>query len=267
MKEKFRRVAARTSVLVGSAGVFALAIGAVLIWLITGPLFGFSDTWQLIINTGTTIVTFLMVFLIQNTQNRDGKAIQLKLDELIRSTKGARMRYVGLEEFSDAELADIEAEIRAIANHPASKRAMAKLHERLTHETQQRERSKNPVHNASTHQTASPIAGSQTHHVVPAPVSRAATALATTPHLSSQHSTRSRLQQTTPISRTRPMMTKPSRPQTTPTPPGASVSHHTRTELRAQPATHRNVKQQALTTARAATPPRGTATMRRRVSG
>jgi len=81
-----------------------------LIWAVSGPFFHFSDTWQLIINTATTVVTFLMVFLIQNTQNRDAKAIHLKLDELIRSVKGARNRLVCLESLSDAELAELEKE-------------------------------------------------------------------------------------------------------------------------------------------------------------
>ena len=275
MKERFRRVAARTSILVGSANVFALALCAVFIWLITGPFFGFSDTWQLIINTGTTIVTFLMVFLIQNTQNRDGKAIQLKLDELIRAHKGARMRYVGLEEFSDAELADIEAEIRAIANHPASKRAMAKLHERLAHETQQRESSKNQARNTSMHPIAAP--GSQTHRTAatstsPAPSSRDAATPTTPTSLSPRRSTSSQLsiQQSTPTPRTRPTLEKLSRPQTTSTPSNTSTSrqtNHTRTTIHAQPLAHRSVKQQALTTtAHAVAPLRGT-TMRRRVSG
>src|SRR5205823_11000545 len=95
---------------VGSAWAFIVAIAVVIVWGATGMLFHFSDTWQLIINTGTTIVTFLIVFLIQNTQNRDGKAVQLKLDELIRALQGARNKLVDLEELSDEELKKMEKE-------------------------------------------------------------------------------------------------------------------------------------------------------------
>ena len=94
---------------VGRAWVFALALGTVMVWAISGPFFGFSDTWQLVINTGTTIVTFLMVFLIQNSQNRDSAAIQVKLDELIRVSK-ANNAFMGLEHLTDEELEDIEGQ-------------------------------------------------------------------------------------------------------------------------------------------------------------
>ena len=94
---------------------FTLAVSTIVIWAVTGPLFGFSDTWQLIINTGTTIVTFLMVFLIQNTQNRDSAAIQVKLDELIRSIEGAHLALLDLEELEDDDLNRICAEYRALA--------------------------------------------------------------------------------------------------------------------------------------------------------
>jgi low affinity Fe/Cu permease len=103
----FAEVAKVGSREVGRAWVFALALGTVVVWAISGPFFGFSDTWQLVINTGTTIVTFLMVFLIQNSQNRDSAAIQVKLDELIRVSK-ANNAFMGLEHLTDEELEDIE---------------------------------------------------------------------------------------------------------------------------------------------------------------
>ena len=94
----------------GRAHTFAIAFGVIVVWAVTGPLFGWSDTWQLIINTGTTIVTFLMVFLIQNTQNRDSRAVHLKLDELLRANRSARNRLVDLEDMSDQELKELEEE-------------------------------------------------------------------------------------------------------------------------------------------------------------
>src|SRR5689334_280378 len=94
----------------GSPGAFGTAILLILIWITTGPLFHYSDTWQLVINTGTTIITFLMVFLIQNTQNRDAKAFHLKLDELIRSHKGARNAMIDLEDLSEDDLKRISEE-------------------------------------------------------------------------------------------------------------------------------------------------------------
>ncbi len=99
----------------GRPSTFALAIGVILIWIISGPLFGFSDTWQLVINTGTTIVTFLMVFLIQNTQNRDTQAIQLKLDELIRATTGAHNALLDLEELDERALEAFRTRYEALA--------------------------------------------------------------------------------------------------------------------------------------------------------
>ena len=102
----FRRFAHAVSTAVGSSYAFIVACAIVVVWLCTGPVFGYSDTWQLIINTGTTIVTFLMVFLIQNTQNRDGAAIQVKLDELIR-TSAAQNLYIGIERLTEEELEEI----------------------------------------------------------------------------------------------------------------------------------------------------------------
>ena len=104
MNEAFRKLAHKVSHLVGTSWAFIIAITLLLIWAVTGPIFNFSDTWQLVINTGTTIITFLMVFLIQNTQNRSDAAIQIKLDELLRGTKGARTSLVDIEELSDEEL-------------------------------------------------------------------------------------------------------------------------------------------------------------------
>jgi low affinity Fe/Cu permease len=104
----FTRFATATSAILGRPWIFAAALSALLLWGLSGPILGFSDTWQLIINTGTTIVTFLMVFLIQNTQNRDAKAVHLKLDELIRALRGARNNLVDLEKLSDEELKVLE---------------------------------------------------------------------------------------------------------------------------------------------------------------
>ena len=106
MRDHFRRFATRTSEAVGSPAAFILGLTLIVAWAVTGPLFGYSDTWQLVINTGTTIVTFLMVFLIQSTQNRDARAIHLKLDELLRGVKGARTAMVALENSTDEELAE-----------------------------------------------------------------------------------------------------------------------------------------------------------------
>lgn len=114
MNEAFRKFAQTVSQVVGTSWVFIFAVTIVVVWGVTGPMFGFSDTWQLIINTGTTIVTFLMVFLIQNTQNRDAQAIHLKLDELIKGVKGARTRLVDLEDLSDEELESLQKEFRRL---------------------------------------------------------------------------------------------------------------------------------------------------------
>ena len=103
----FCRIANEASRVLGSAAAFGFAVGIVILWAATGPLFGYSDTWQLVINTGTTIVTFLMVFLIQNTQNRDSAAIQLKLDEMIRATRGAHNALMDLEKLSAKDLEEI----------------------------------------------------------------------------------------------------------------------------------------------------------------
>jgi low affinity Fe/Cu permease len=114
-KRFFIRFAEKTAHYAGTATAFLLAFSIVIVWGLTGPLFGFSDTWQLVINTGTTIVTFLMVFLIQNSQYRDSKAMQLKLDELIRAASGAHTVLLDIEELSEAELADICCKYKKIA--------------------------------------------------------------------------------------------------------------------------------------------------------
>lgn len=138
MKEAFRRTAGKVSNWAGSATVFVGALLIIATWALTGPIFHYSDTWQLIINTGTTIVTFLMVFLIQNTQNRDSKAVQMKLDELIRVTKGARLHYLGLEDMSDEELTELDAEFKKIMTKPGVAGAVTKLQDRIVAEHRRR---------------------------------------------------------------------------------------------------------------------------------
>lgn len=109
MDKLFAAFSHRIAFLAGQPASFILAFGVVLIWAVTGPMFQYSNTWQLVINTGTTIVTFLMVFLIQNAQNRDGSAIQAKLDELIRAVDNARNDFIGIEHLTEAELQRIKA--------------------------------------------------------------------------------------------------------------------------------------------------------------
>lgn len=128
MQDLFRKFSHRTSITVGSPIAFILAVAIIIVWIISGPLFGFSDTWQLVINTSTTIITFLMVFLIQNTQNRDAKAMHLKLDELIRAMKGARNSLVDLEDFSDEEIAVFTQEFQKFR----TRRSVVKLHNGIT---------------------------------------------------------------------------------------------------------------------------------------
>ena len=115
MKKIFIKFSQKISYLTGHPMAFVLALAIVIIWAITGPIFGFNDTWQLVINTGTTIVTFLMVFLIQSTQNRDTAAMQLKLDELIRVTQGAHTILLDLEELSEDDLEKIRKQYEDIA--------------------------------------------------------------------------------------------------------------------------------------------------------
>jgi low affinity Fe/Cu permease len=110
----FSDAARRASCVLGTPASFALACATVIVWAASGPIFGYSDTWQLVINTGTTIVTFLMVFLVQNTQNRDARALHLKLDELLRSIKDARNRLINLENCTDEEIDQIERQFKAL---------------------------------------------------------------------------------------------------------------------------------------------------------
>jgi low affinity Fe/Cu permease len=117
MSETFRKFANMVSKATGSAWAFIAAVMLIVVWAVTGPLFHFSDVWQLVINTTTTIITFLMVFLIQNTQNRDSEAIHLKLDELLRAVEGARDSLVDLEEMSDDELKHLHADFARLHKH------------------------------------------------------------------------------------------------------------------------------------------------------
>jgi len=112
----FKKFAQATALWTGHPAAFLAAVALVIVWIVTGPLFDYSDTWQLVINTGTTIVTFLMVFLIQNTQNRDSMAVQLKLSELVLAMKGAQNKFADIEDLSDEELEQLHEECRARAD-------------------------------------------------------------------------------------------------------------------------------------------------------
>jgi len=120
MHDAFRQLARAVSNIVGTSAAFALAMAGVLVWVASGPFFHYSDTWQLVINTTTTIITFLVIFLIQNTQNRDAKAIHLKLDELLRAVESARTRLVDLEDLPDDELARLENEFKRLRTEARS---------------------------------------------------------------------------------------------------------------------------------------------------
>ncbi len=126
IRDRFNHFSRKASAAVGSVWAFFLALGTVAIWGFTGPLFAFSDTWQLVINTGTTIITFIMVFLIQSTQNRDAKAVHLKLDELIRAVRAARNDLIDLEDLPEQELDALAARF-------------AKIHERAGREAKKRQ--------------------------------------------------------------------------------------------------------------------------------
>lgn len=126
MDKFFTRVSTAISVAAGQPITFLLSIGIILVWAITGPLFHFSDTWQLIINTGTTIVTFLMVFLIQNTQNRDAAAMQAKLDELLRAVGKARDQFIGVEHLTEREIEMIRRALEREVKDPSRKTGSTK---------------------------------------------------------------------------------------------------------------------------------------------
>lgn len=120
MQRMFARIASKSAYLMGHPGAFLIAGAACLLWAISGPLFHYSDTWQLVINTATTVLTFLAVFLIQNSQNRDGAAIQAKLDEILRAVADARTGFVGIEKLTDAQISQIKAALEREVQQSAS---------------------------------------------------------------------------------------------------------------------------------------------------
>jgi len=125
LNEVFRKIAVRASRIMGSSKAFVFACLVVILWALTGPSYGYSDTWQLVINTGRTILPFLIIFLVQNTQNRDAKAMQLKLDELIRAGRASRNQLLDLEDLSDEEMDRLQQqfqEMRDQANHKAQRK-------------------------------------------------------------------------------------------------------------------------------------------------
>ena len=119
MHRLFRHIAERTALLVGTPWAFMIALLVITAWAASGPVFGYSNTWQLVVNTGTTIVTFLIVFLIQNTQNRETRIVRLKLDELLRGVQGARTGFVSLDHMTDKELDEIESEFERLSGRYA----------------------------------------------------------------------------------------------------------------------------------------------------
>jgi low affinity Fe/Cu permease len=129
MRKFFNWCAARTSAAAGHPVTFSIAVGTIIVWAVTGPMFHYSDTWQLVINTGTTIVTFLMVFLIQNSQNRDGAAMQAKLDELLRAVDHAREQFIGIEHLTDTQIelvrAALERHAKQLREDPSDKQETA----------------------------------------------------------------------------------------------------------------------------------------------
>ena len=127
MRKFFSDIASKTAVWMGQPGAFVGALAACIIWAVTGPLFNYSDTWQLVINTGTTVLTFLAVFLIQNSQNRDGAAIQAKLDELLRAMDQARSQFIGIEHLSDKQIELIRTALERQAKNESAKQGTAEI--------------------------------------------------------------------------------------------------------------------------------------------
>lgn len=146
VRERFRRFSHAASWLLGTPWSFLMACLVVAVWGCTGPIYHYSNTWQLVINTGTTIVTFLMVFLIQNTQNRDTRAVHLKLDELIRAIKGARNKLVNLEEMSDEELDELQKQFHAVCGARRSEKDDARKQSTRVTEAARDESAAAPVH-------------------------------------------------------------------------------------------------------------------------
>jgi low affinity Fe/Cu permease len=135
MRRFFNWCATRTSAAAGHPLTFSIAVATIIVWGVTGPMFHYSDTWQLVINTGTTIVTFLMVFLIQNSQNRDGAAMQAKLDELLRAVDKAREQFIGIEHLTDEQIelvrAALERHAKELNEKPAKKKTTTDTVDRL----------------------------------------------------------------------------------------------------------------------------------------
>ena len=129
MRRFFNWCATKTSAGAGHPLTFATAVGVIIVWAATGPLFGYSDTWQLVINTGTTIVTFLMVFLIQNSQNRDAAAMQAKLDELLRAVDKAREQFIGIEHLTDQQIELVRSALEKHAREVREKQSKKKTTE------------------------------------------------------------------------------------------------------------------------------------------
>ncbi len=138
----FEKLAQQATKRAGSPYAFLIALGVVVVWALTGPLFGFSDTWQLVINTGTTIVTFLMVFLIQNTQNKDTQAMELKLNEIVAAIEGASNRLIDVEDFSSAELATLHSHYQKLARLAQKDSSLTQSHSIEEAEVRHRQKTK-----------------------------------------------------------------------------------------------------------------------------